>query len=393
MIDINPDTQTLPALVIEYTDPAEGFKGWLVRDTFCHKICAGGMRVHPYLEYAHLAAMAANMTRKMRIAQLRVDGAKCGIRYDPASPGKQEAIGRFLSAIRPYIETSYSMGPDLNIEMAELEAIASSSNIASIKMAIAVAQGWDLSYFLDRMNILNTPLTGNWNVGRLRAGYGVCAAVLATLEHLAIAPSEAKVSVQGFGTLAKATIFGLLQHGVTVVAVADAEKCIISPSQQGLAMQTILESPGSLLPDHLEGKRGRPAAINNIPCDIMIPAAIENTVNGEVAGRIQLKGLVPGANLAVTSEAAGILYERGITLIPDFLAGCGGSLSMEGLFGPEEHPEPEEILSHINNKMQHLVNKVLDRSMEEKIHPTEAALRFCSEAPCYPDARPYGRLS
>jgi glutamate dehydrogenase (NAD(P)+) len=393
MIDIDPDTPTFPALVIEYTDPVEGFKGWMVRDTFCHKICAGGMRVHPHLECAHLAGMAANMTRKMRLAQLRVDGAKCGIRYDPASPGKKEAIGRFLSAIRPYIETSYSMGPDLNVKMEELEEIASSRNIASIKMAIAGAQGWTLSYFHERMNILNTPLTGNWNVGRLRAGYGVCAAVLATLKHLAIDPSEAKVSVQGFGTLAKGTIFGLLQHGVTVVAAADAEKCIISPSQQGLAMQTILDSPGSLLPDQLEGKRDRPETINNISCDIMIPAAIENTVNSEVAGRIQVKGVVPGANLAVTPEAAAILYERGITLIPDFLAGCGGSLSMEGLFGPDEHPAPEEILSHINYKMQQLVNKVLDRSIEEDISPTEAALRFCSEAPCYPDARPYGKLS
>lgn len=382
-----------PALVIEYTDPVEGFQGWMVRDTFCHKICAGGMRVHADLDSSHLADMAANMTRKMKIARLRVDGAKCGIRYDPAAPGKRQAMARFLSAIRPYIERSYSIGPDLNVEMAELEEIAAGCNIPSMKMAIAAAQGWDLIYFQERMRILNVPLTGNWDVSRLRAGHGVCAAVLATLGELSIDPSKARVSVQGFGTLAKAAIFGLIKQGVTIVAAADIEKCIIAPPGKGLDMVSALESPGSLLPADLQGNRQRPDAINSVAGDIMVPAAIENTVTGQVAGSIQVRGVVPGANLAVTHEAAEILHKRGIILIPDFLAGCGGSLSMEGLFGPDRHPQPEEILTHVEAKMRQLVSDMLNRARTENISSTEAARRFCNEAPCYPEARPYGRLS
>ena len=68
-----------PALVYEYTDPVEGFKGWFIRDRVCYRMCAGGMRVQKGLTRAKLASMARNMTRKMLIANIRVDGAKSGI--------------------------------------------------------------------------------------------------------------------------------------------------------------------------------------------------------------------------------------------------------------------------------------------------------------------------
>ncbi|MCK4839262.1 MAG: hypothetical protein KAS94_10705, partial [Desulfobulbaceae bacterium] len=144
-----------PEIVLEYTDPLEGYKGWLVIDRTAHRICAGGMRVQIGLSREHLTEMARNMTRKMRIADLRVDGAKCGIDYDPASPGKLAAVGRFLQAISPYIKTIYSMGPDLNIDMAELEATAALHAIPSVKMAIASAQGWGLDYFIERSKVLS----------------------------------------------------------------------------------------------------------------------------------------------------------------------------------------------------------------------------------------------
>ena len=142
------------ALIFDYKDPQEGFEGWLVIDRFVHRLSAGGMRVQKGLTRDHLVAMAENMTRKMQIAELRVDGAKCGIDYDPDSPGKKEAVSRFLNAIAPYIRSNYSMGPDLNIDMVELEEAASAVDIPSVKMAVANCQGWDLDYFQERSSIL-----------------------------------------------------------------------------------------------------------------------------------------------------------------------------------------------------------------------------------------------
>ena len=388
----NPISADKPAMVIEYTDPEEGFKGWLVRDRLCHRLCAGGMRVQPGITRQTLIDMARNMTLKMQVAGLRVDGAKSGIDYNPDSPGKNAAIARFLLAINPFIECCYSMGPDLNVEMDELENAAGKVGLPSVKMAVARAQGWEMDYYLTRTAILQQEVDG-WTVSRLRAGYGVAAAVLAVLDFMEIPHGKACVAIQGFGTLAKATALRLLKAGVKIVGLADIDHCLVSQNSQGLAVHDLL-SVGST---RLDVSAFDQAAIKPSPhitcmeCDILVPAAIENAIIPEIARNLQVKAVVPGANLAVPRQSTELLHERAILVLPDFLAGCGGSLSMEGLFGPDDHPEPASVLAHIDTKMSELVLKILSRSKNEDITPTEAARSLCAESTCQPGTRPYGK--
>ncbi len=388
-------TKSHPALVIEYTDNLEGFKGWLAIDSLCHSMCAGGMRVQPGLSREHLISMAANMTRKMQIAGLRVDGAKCGIDYDPAAPGKKEAMKRFLQAIRPYIQTIYSMGPDLNVEMAELEEAGLALGIRSVKMAIAAAQGWEIDYYLERAAILNTPINDwGWPLGKLRAGYGVAASALAVLKYLKIPAPEATVSLQGFGTLAKATAFGLLEDNCRIIAIADRQKSLLNLDKYSVDFQQLLHTEGGFLPTTLEKDiPPQPSeAITDIKCDILIPAAVENTITREIAECLDVKAVVPGANLAVSRSAQQILHQRDIIVIPDFLAGSGGSLSMEGLFGPSEHPAPTEVLIHVKKRMARMTKEVIKMSKDERTTPTQAALKICAQRQCRPNTRPYGKI-
>lgn len=381
-----------PALLVEYTDPLEGFRGWLVVDSLDHRLCAGGMRVQKGLTAERLVRMARNMTCKMRICGLRVDGAKSGIDYDPAGPGKKEAMARFMAAIKPFVESRYSMGPDLNVDMAELEAIGTSLGLPAVKIAVARAQEWDDDYFLERYALLAREVDGR-PLGRLRIGYGVAVAALAVMDYLKVSPDEAHVAIQGFGGLARAACFGLARRGVRIRAIADAQKCVIAENDQGLKVTQLLETEGPLLP-----VRGYPDTIRiapseeiyRVPCDILVPGAVEKTITEEVARKLPARAVVPGANLAVTAEAQYILHERGILVVPDFLAGCGGSLSMEGLFGPEEHPEPADILAHVEKRMSRLVSDILVRSHAENITPTRAAERTCAEAVSQPGVRPYG---
>ncbi|MHB8810277.1 MAG: Glu/Leu/Phe/Val dehydrogenase dimerization domain-containing protein [Desulfobulbaceae bacterium] len=377
--------------MIEYTDPAEGFHGWLVRDTLTYGICAGGMRVQPGLTRERLARMARNMSRKMRISGLRVDGAKCGIDYDPAAAGKHAAMARFMTAILPYIRSSYSMGPDLNVEMAELDAIGQQLGLDSVKMAVAKAQGWDLPHYTARYAILKQEIDGQ-PLGRLRVGFGVGVAALAVLDYLGIPYAQATVAVQGFGALARAALFGLVQKGVRVVALADVEKCIIAEEGQGLDIKSLLRNEGTLLPADDPGSGVRLASreeIFDIPCDILIPAAVENSISEQVAARLRVRAVVPGANLAVTAGAELLLSGSGVLVLPDFLAGCGGSLAMDGLFGPPEPPAPAQVLAHVEQRMAEMVRRVLSRSETERISPTAAALRICAETVPQP-GRPYG---
>jgi glutamate dehydrogenase (NAD(P)+) len=380
----------LAALVVEYTDPIEGFKGWFVRDTLANRLCAGGVRVQPGLSRNHLCDMARNMTHKMQIANLRVDGAKCGIDYDPQLPGKQKALARFMEAILPYIKDCYSVGPDLNVDMRELDSIGEKLGITSVKIAIATAMGWDTAYFLQRYGILSQQING-WTLSELRAGSGLAQACLTVLEFLNILPSRATAVIQGFGAVSKACAYFLNNSGVRITGFADYQKSIIAPDDDSLDIDRLLLEKSTLLPlvGEMNCKEGTPEAIYEIACDIFIPAAVENAITREVAAKLRTAAVVPGANLAVTPDGESILYDRKIVVLPDFLAGCGGSLSMEGLFGPALPPEPNAVLAHVQKKMASLVAKVLARSRELHISPTEAALQYCDEAVTTGDGKPY----
>jgi len=360
-------------------------------DRLVHRLSAGGMRVQPGLTGEHLAEMARNMTRKMRIADIPVDGAKCGIDYDPASPGKAAAMGRFLAAIRPYVISRYSMGPDLNVDMGELERIAKTIGIASVKMAVAQAQGWDLAYYLERTKVLNEKVD-HFTLGQLRAGYGVAAAALGTLAKLEIKPEDARISLQGFGTLGRATLFGLAEAGCKIVAIGDAKQTLISRSPEGLPASTLLALPGPLLPDAdliPNTSSGAKGELFNCPADLLIPAALENTVTPEISALLPVRAVVPGANLAVPAKSATILQQRDILVLPDFLAGCGGSLSMEGLYGPSQHPTARMVLDHVHRKMKNLVEQVITQSILTGVTPTEAAQQISESRPDHGDRRPY----
>ncbi|MCI5150065.1 MAG: Glu/Leu/Phe/Val dehydrogenase [Candidatus Electrothrix sp. MAN1_4] len=384
-------------LIVEYTDPIEGFKGWLVIDSMTHRLAAGGLRVQQGLTCECVQRLAATMTLKMRIARIRADGAKSGIDYDPGSPGKQEALFRFMRAIKPYMEERYSMGPDLNTTMPELDAVCQRLGISSIKNAVARNQQLDDIAFTERTALLAAPC-GHATLGRLRSGAGVAASCLATLEFLGISPQKATVAIQGFGGLAAGAAYLLHKAGVQIIGLADREKSLFSINGTPLDIPALLAAQDSgekgLIPyaENPQSAYGENRKIYDLSCDIFVPAAIEKAVDKEVAEQIQVKAIASGANLAVTEEAEQILHERSIPVIPDIVAGCGGSLSMEGLYGPEHLPTAQEVLAHVDRKTRQIVKTMLERSQQDNISPRAAALLLCKEAPLYPDTRPYGAL-
>jgi glutamate dehydrogenase (NAD(P)+) len=382
-----------PELIVEYTDPVEGFKGWLVIDALSHELCAGGFRVQEGLTLDCVADLARNMTLKMRIAGIRADGAKCGIDYDPHSPGKRGAICRFMRSIRPHILERYSVGPDLNTKMEELGDIAHELGIPSVKVAIAKAQGLDLPSFLDRFGVLGDSVD-HVTLGKIRSGFGLAAACLGVLEFLEIPTQEATVAIQGFGGLGTGAAYTLHKSGVKIVGLADEEKSVISNNEGRLDIKALIrDSTDGLIPKTQgNGHYGDRSHIYDVKCDVLIPAAIENAIVVDNARTTSVKAIVPGANLAVTEEAERLLHERDIIAIPDFVAGCGGSLSMDGLFGPSYRPSAQDVLDHVERRMRTIVTEILARSRKDSITPREAALNMCSEAPLYPKSRPYGPL-
>ncbi len=380
-----------PEVVVEYTDPIEGFRGWLVIDCLTHRLCAGGLRVQKGLTRDCVVNLARNMTLKMRIAGIRADGAKSGIDYDPMSPGKTQALERFFRAIVPYMLDRYSVGPDLNTTMPELNAIAARFGLPSIKIAVARAQGLTDEEFARRTAILSQPV-GFSTLASIRSGAGLAYACLGTLDFLDIPCSSATVTIQGFGGLAGGAAWCLNQAGVKIMAVSDRQKMLSAPDGGVLDIEPLLRHASHglipILGDY--GTVEENTRIYEVECDVFIPAAMEKTVTEDEARSLKARAVVCGANLAVTPEAERILHQRGILLVPDMVAGCGGSLSMAGLFGPEVAPSVDDVLAFVESRMRDMVNRVCSRSRTEGVSTREAAMQLCNEAPLMPGVKPYG---
>lgn len=381
-------------VLITYTDPLEGFQGFLAIDCLSHQVAAGGMRVQKGLTGERLGKMARNMTLKQRICGMCVDGAKSGIDYDPVSPGKHEAMRRFLIAIRPYMRERYSMGPDMNTKLPEIDNILKSIGIPSAKMAVAKAQGYSIEEFMSRYETFQEKVDG-YTLGQRRSGHGVAMACLAALDRLGISPEEAKVAIQGFGGLGSGAAFSLYKAGVRIIAVADREKCLICCDENGLDIEQLMDlTTGTLLPqqDSPCWSYDCSDAIFELPCDAMIPAAVENVIGCERAKTLPTKAVIEGANLPSTPEAEEILKERGILVVPDFVAGSAGSLSVDGLFGPPQPVSAKYVLDHVERRMRSIVNTIIDRSDRDDCTPRQAALAICSEVVPSPAKRPYGHF-
>jgi glutamate dehydrogenase (NAD(P)+) len=194
--------------IIEYTDPVDGFQGWLAYDGRSAPLAAGGCRAQPGLTAAELAVLAERMTLKQRMLGLNVNGAKCGIDYDPRSAGRPAALGRFLAFLRDELHERFSMGPDMGTEWQELQRLAIDAGIPSTKYAIRRAQGLTKEEFFARMIRLDEP-AGLLALSGRRAGHALAHAVIGAARATGVT-GPVSCALQGFGTLGRAAACTLL---------------------------------------------------------------------------------------------------------------------------------------------------------------------------------------
>lgn len=378
----------LPAapVVFRYRDPVAGFAGYLAIDGQHNRLAAGGFRVQPGLGAQMMVRLAQAMTLKQRLLGLGVDGAKCGIDFDPADPGKRGAMRRFLRFLRPHLLTRLSMGPDMGSEWHEIECLARAEGVPSVKIAIAGAQGLSREEVLYRLRLLDVD-AGGATLGQRRAGHGLAHAALAATG--ARQGAGLRVAVQGFGTLGRATVQSLAEAGARIVAVADEHGALVDPG--GLDVARLLSlAPQKPLAAAWPGRCADRDTLFGASVDLLVLAACQDAMSAEQAAALPagVRAVVVGANLGLTPEVEAVLARRGVVVVPDFVGGCGGSASMDALFGPSGCPTPDEFLDRIGDSMRALVRRVLNRAASAGLTPRAAALELCVES--HPRKTPYG---
>lgn len=376
--------------VLTYVDPVEGFRGWVAFAGSEHRLAAGGLRVQLGLKQETLVALAGAMTLKERLLGLGVDGAKAGIDYDPWSPGKHKALVRFLDFFRETLAERLSLGPDMGVSWNELERAAHATGLLSAKAAIARTQELDEDDFVGRLAHLDSPV-GLLTLAERRAGHALAHAAIGAARW-AVPTGRLQAAVQGFGTLGRGAALALVEAGVQVTAIADEHGCLVD--SDGLDVPALLSiAPGKPVSGQApaQGTAGPRAALLDVPVEVLVLAACGDAVSEQQAEGLPARAVVVGANLGLRPQAEDILHRRGVPVVPDFVGGCGGSASMDALFGPPSCPTPQQVLDRLASRMRTLVAEILDQAAFLGVTPRQAALAVGEANRPTASGRPYGR--
>jgi glutamate dehydrogenase (NAD(P)+) len=335
----------------------EIYTGYRVQHSTALGPAKGGIRYHPEVTADTVTALGRLMTWKTALAELPFGGAKGGVPCDPAELSLRELkdlTHQYARGILPVI------GPNADVVAPDLGTDA-------------MAMGWILHATGEAGRRSPHMVTGKPEIlggtaFRAKAtGVGVAHVADLAWRRLGRRIDQAAVAIEGFGSVGRWAASELADRGASIVAVADETGGIFTPAGLNVAELEAWMSNGRQLADFPRGERYRESVLT-LPTDIAIPAAIEGTLDDEVARRLSATLVVEGANGPTTPTAEAHLVERGIAVVPDLIANAGGVISSycewvqnhQGVSWPE-HEERGRVL----DRLEYMWNVVADRPSAE----------------------------
>ncbi|MCP2259046.1 glutamate dehydrogenase (NAD(P)+) [Streptoalloteichus tenebrarius] len=372
-----------PYLTVTWTDDVTGARGHLVLDQVVGGVASGGLRMRPGCTLEEVVDLARTMTLKEALAYRPGDryvpfgGGKGGIDFDPRHPEARAVLGRFLHAVRPMLERRWAFGEDLGVRQSTLDEIATEMGLRStVDPALAhVPDGAEAG--LDRLARAFAVDVGGVGLGDLVGGHGVATAALAALRHRGERPEGRTAVVQGFGSIGGAAARYLAEAGVLVVGIADERGLVVN--QDGLDVEHLLrtrDAHGVLDRSALRaGDHELPRdAWLGLPADVLVTAAVSYAVDARNQADVVARYLVEGANVSVSAEAERALLDRGVVVVPDFVANCAANCWWWWtLFGDVE-PTAESAFARIAETLGGLVDRVLTDAAARGVSPRRAAV-------------------
>ncbi|CCW33881.1 glutamate dehydrogenase/leucine dehydrogenase [Chthonomonas calidirosea] len=291
------------------------FTGYRVQHNLARGPSKGGIRFSPKTDLDEVRALAMWMTWKCAIVNIPFGGAKGGVVCDP----KTLSIGELERLTRRYTsEISIVIGPDTDIPAPDMGTNA--QIMAWVMDTYSMSCGRTVPAV-----VTGKPVSVGGSEGRNDAtGRGIVVMAREALREYGRQLQGATVAIQGFGNVGSAAAKIFHQMGAKVVAVSDALGGIYNPNGLDIpALQECANRDGTLT-THTGGEKIGGKELLELEVDVLVPAAVENQITTENAGRIRAKIIVEGANGPTTPAADRILHQRGIFLVPDVLANAGG---------------------------------------------------------------------
>jgi glutamate dehydrogenase (NAD(P)+) len=292
------------------------FHGFRVQYNEARGPTKGGIRFHPDETVDDVRALAAWMTWKCALVDIPLGGGKGGIICDPStlSPGELERLSRaYIRQIGHYIGLVKDVpAPDMN---------TNPQIMAWMVDEYAVMHGYN-----EFGVITGKPLALGGSVGREDAtGRGVMLTVREAAKKINLDLKGARIVVQGFGNVGSFSATLLQDLGCKLVGVSDVSGAYHNPSGiDAHALQAYTKTNTVLKGFPGLGQEIAKEAVLELPCEILVPAALHNQIKKDNAPRIKPRILAEGANGPTTPDADPILYNNSVYVIPDFLCNAGG---------------------------------------------------------------------
>jgi glutamate dehydrogenase (NAD(P)+) len=347
------------------------FQGYRVQHHLTLGPTKGGTRFAPSLSMGETAALAMWMSWKCALANLPYGGAKGGVAVDPTklSRTELEALSRrYMQEMIPFVGPHTDiMGPDMGTN----EQIMSwFMDTYSVYMGYAVSE-----------IVTGKPVSIGGTEGRREAtGRGVVYLIERAMDMLKMDPEKSTAIVQGFGNVGSVAALSLaLKSGLKVIGISDATTALYNPNGIDVkaAEQHVFKKANLRAFD--QGDRVDPNELLTLPCDVLVPAAVDRVITGKNAAKLKCRILAEAANGPTTPEADLILEQRWdeVFMIPDILCNSGGVIVsyFEWVQGLQSFLWSEmEVTDKLFRILEHSFSQVIRRAKDHKISHRTAAM-------------------
>lgn len=343
------------------------FTGFRIQHNDTRGPAKGGIRYHPSVTLDETRALAALMTLKTAVVNIPYGGAKGAVVCNPKlmSQGELERLTRRYAS-----EISVLIGPERDIPAPDIGT--NPQVMAWIMDTYSMLKGYSVLGV-----VTGKPIGVGGSKGRFEAtGRGCTVSAKLAAAHLGISLNRATVVVQGFGNVARSAAKLLAADGCRIIAISDSKGGIYNP--KGLDLESLLnykKQTGSVV-GFADSESVTNTELLALPCDILVPAAIEDQIVKANAPDVKARIIVEGANAPTTPEASEILNDKGVFVVPDILANAGGVVVsyFEWVQGVQAFFWSEDEVNHqLQRVMDSAFGEVLEMSQREKVDMRDAA--------------------
>lgn len=377
-----------PEIVFEWHDSETPAKGWVVINSLRGGAAGGGTRMRKGLDRREVESLAKTMEVKFSVSGPAIGGAKSGIDFDPADPGKEGVLRRWYKAVTPLLKTYYGTGGDLNVDEVH-EVIPITESYGLWHPQEGVVNGHFLPSESERIQKVGqlrlgvakvvedpryTPdMKRKYVIADLITGWGVAESVLHYYRIYGGEVSAKRVIVQGWGNVGSTAAYYLAQAGARVVGIIDRDGGLLNA--EGFSLEDIrdlflakqgnkLASP-RLMPFEEVNKR-----IWSMGAEVFLPCAASRLVTREQVEQLVAAGLEvvsSGANVPFADKEIfyGPIYERAdsqVAVIPDFIANCGMARAFAHLMQRDVEISDEAIFGDVSDTIAAAIERCHARS-------------------------------